>query len=91
MKKKLLSVLMVIAMLFCLAPSALAKGGGGHIDVRVAGSLTIETKENGVVTKSETIPVTVTGVTGTLNGNSLSFYKKMDKARKTSGAATTWS
>lgn len=47
-----------------------------HIDVRVAGSLTIETKVNGVVTKQKTVSVTVSDVSATLNDMPLSFTEK---------------
>ena len=56
-------------------------GPGGntydHIDVRVAGKLTMTTKVNGVVTDTETVSVNVTAVSATLNGSAVSgFYKK---------------
>ncbi|MGN1276069.1 MAG: Cna B-type domain-containing protein [Floccifex sp.] len=47
-----------------------------HIDVRVNGTLTLTTKVNGEVLDSETIRITTSNVSGTLNGNSLTFYRK---------------
>ncbi|MGM9948160.1 Cna B-type domain-containing protein [Floccifex sp.] len=47
-----------------------------HIDVRVDGTLTLTTKVNGEVLNTETIQITTSNVSGTLNGKSLSFYRK---------------
>lgn len=47
-----------------------------HIDVRVDGKLTLVTKVNGEVIKTETINVTTSHVYGNLNGNGIGFYKK---------------
>ncbi len=47
-----------------------------HIDVRVDATLTLVTKVNGKVIKRETVNVTTSRVSGSLNGRSLSFYKK---------------
>lgn len=65
---------------------AVQKGGHGwpvsdptydHIDVRVAGKLTITKKVNGVVTGTpQTVNVTVSEVSATVNGNAVNFYKK---------------
>ena len=47
-----------------------------HIDVRVDGSVTFETKVNGVTTSTETIAVTVSHVSATLNSTAITFYEK---------------
>lgn len=51
-------------------------GNLNHIDVRVDAKLTLVTKVNGKVIKSETINVTTSHVSGNLNGSGLAFYKK---------------
>ncbi len=85
MKKRMLACLLVVLMLVSALPvTALAAppgGGGGngynHIDVRVAGKLTIATKVNGVVTSSQEIDVDVSNVSATLNGTAITdFYEK---------------
>ena len=57
-------------------------GDYNHIDVRVAASLTLVTKVNGVVIKSETINVQTSNVSGTLNGENLRFYKKSGQGKE---------
>ena len=57
-------------------------GDYNHIDVRVAASLTLVTKVNGVVIKSETINVQTSNVSGTLNGEKLRFYKKSGQGKE---------
>lgn len=47
-----------------------------HIDVRVDAKLTLVTKVNGKVIKSETVNVTTSNLYGNLNGNGISFYRK---------------
>ena len=48
-----------------------------HIDVRVAGTMKVETQVNGVTTETTSYNATVSGVTATVNGSSTgTFYKK---------------
>jgi hypothetical protein len=47
-----------------------------HIDVRVDASLTLVSKVNGVVIKSEKVAVKTSNVSATLNGSPVTFYKK---------------
>ena len=47
-----------------------------HIDVRVAARLTLITKANGEEISRETINVSTSNVSGTLNGKPVTFYKK---------------
>ena len=61
------------------------KPGGGskaHIDVRVAGTLTIASKVNGVTITSETINVQTSNVTGSINGTSVSFTRKSGSGKE---------
>ncbi|MGM9948159.1 Cna B-type domain-containing protein [Floccifex sp.] len=51
-------------------------GTGAHIDVRIAASLTIESKVNGTTILSETISVDTSNVSGTFNGTPVSFTRK---------------
>jgi pilin isopeptide linkage protein len=47
-----------------------------HIDVRVAATLNIVTKVNGVVKSTEKVDVSTSNVSGTLNGKAISFTRK---------------
>ena len=46
----------------------------GHIDVRVAGTLTITKKVNGVATGTQTVNVTVSNVSATVNGQAVTNF-----------------
>lgn len=85
--KKLLGLLTCLVMMVGLMTVNLnAKGGNHqhegfrdstHVDVRVeGGELTFITKQNGAEISKKTIEVTVTAVSGTINGNALAFAKK---------------
>lgn len=76
--KRLLGILLCCALLLGLMSiSVFAKDGKlDHIDVRVAGKLTITSKVNGEVISSEDINVTVSNVSAVLNGEEKSFYRK---------------
>ena len=47
-----------------------------HVDVRVDGTLTLISKVNDEVLSTETINITTSNVSGTLNGTSMRFYRK---------------
>ena len=49
---------------------------GAHIDVRIAASLTIESKVNGITISSETVSVDTSNVLGSFNGTPVSFTRK---------------
>lgn len=85
--KKLLGLLTCLVMMVGLMTVNLnAKGGNHqhegfvnstHVDVRVeGGELTFITKQNGAEISKKTIEVTVTAVSGTINGKALAFAKK---------------
>ena len=71
--KRLLGILLCCALLLGLMSiSVFAKDGKlDHIDVRVAGKLTITSKVNGEVISSEDINVTVSNVSAVLNGEEI--------------------
>lgn len=79
--KRLLSMFLCCAMMLSsMSVTAFAEDGNGrggsklnYIDVRVDGSLTLESKVNGEVQLRETIDVTVSNVSGILNGKSVTF------------------
>lgn len=90
--KRLLGMFLCCVMMLSLMPTTvLARddGYGGqqssklnHIDVRVAGSLTLVSKVNGETISSEKVNVTVSNVSATLNGKSVSFYKKAGSGKE---------
>lgn len=79
--KKSFAVFVAVLLLTALLPmSVLAKPDQsyGHIDVRVAGTLTVTTKINGVVQGTpQTLNVTVTSASASVNGTTYQLGRKM--------------
>ncbi|MDD6436368.1 MAG: Cna B-type domain-containing protein [Clostridiales bacterium] len=86
--RKLMGLLLCCVMLASMLPvSAFADWDWddsyyNHIDVRVAGKVTFTSKVNGVTISSETVNATVSNVSGTVNGKSVSFYKKSGSGKE---------
>ena len=82
MKRKIISLLLCLVMALSLIPTV-AFGvddvvSANHIDVRVDAKLTIEKQVNGATQSGypKDYNVKVTSVTGTVNGNPITFSKK---------------
>lgn len=83
MKKRILSLLLAVMMIACLLPATVFAWPGGkdrydHIDVRVAGTLIIDSKVNGVSQPGypKNVKVTVSDVSATQNGKDVGKFSK---------------